>query len=141
MNVDVTRNPTEDDLRLLSHGLRSYNSQHIGHAATEEDVRFAVFARNGSGKIIGGIRAIAFWDWLHIELLWLEEDARGSGAGRQLLFAAEDFAMKHGFFHSRLETTSFQARKFYEKHGYDVFGELRDLPKGFTSYFMKKALV
>ena len=39
-----------------------------------------------------------------------------------------------------LDTFSFQARPFYEKLGYKVFGTLEDHPKGHTHYFMKKAL-
>lgn len=39
-----------------------------------------------------------------------------------------------------LTTHSFQARPFYERFGYEVFGELSDHPAGHILYFMKKTL-
>ncbi len=141
MNIKVTQQPNADELATISQGLQSSNSKHIGDAATEEGLKFAVFARDDSGTVIGGIRAVAFWDWMNIEVIWVHEKARGSGIGRQLLKAAEEFAMENHFFWSCLETASFQAREFYEKQGYEVFGEPQDFPKGHTMYYMKKALV
>jgi len=49
--------------------------------------------------------------------------------------------MKNDFFLASLETASFQAREFYEKQGYEVFGELDDFPKGHTMFYMKKVLI
>jgi hypothetical protein len=42
--------------------------------------------------------------------------------------------------HAWLETYSFQARPFYERHGYTVFGVLDNHPIGHQRYFMQKAL-
>ena len=39
-----------------------------------------------------------------------------------------------------LDTFSFQARRFYEKLGYVVFGELPDYPAGHSRYFLQKRL-
>ncbi len=54
--------------------------------------------------------------------------------------AAENFAKAKGFSYIRTETLSFQARPFYEKLGYKLFGELPDYPKGHTTYCLVKAL-
>ena len=35
-------------------------------------------------------------------------------------------------------TTDWQAKPFYEKHGYRVFGEIDDYPLGHTCYFLVK---
>ena len=40
-----------------------------------------------------------------------------------------------------LDTFDFQAKDFYLKHGYEVFGVLDDCPKGHKRYYMKKVLV
>jgi hypothetical protein len=37
-----------------------------------------------------------------------------------------------------LDTFSFQARPFYEKLGYEVFGQLEDYPRGHSRYFLQK---
>jgi hypothetical protein len=40
-----------------------------------------------------------------------------------------------------LDTREFQARPFYERAGYRVFGELSDFPPGWKAYWMEKSLV
>jgi ribosomal protein S18 acetylase RimI-like enzyme len=44
------------------------------------------------------------------------------------------------FYHrySDLETHTFQALGFYERIGYKVFGELPELPSGYTKYYSWK---
>ena len=39
-----------------------------------------------------------------------------------------------------LDTYDFQARPFYERHGYVMFAEFDDLPGGHRRWFMKKRL-
>jgi uncharacterized protein (DUF924 family) len=39
-----------------------------------------------------------------------------------------------------LETTSFEARPFYEKRGYEVFATLDDYPPGHSKFFLRKRL-
>ena len=139
MRIEVTTAPTAADLAILSQGIQAFNRQILGDAvAFEPDTRFAVFARDAQSNVCGGIRANAFWHYCIIELLWLAESARAQGVGRQLLAAAETFAREHGFGAVRVETTDFQAKPFYEKQGYTVYGELADHPKGHTTYCLVK---
>ncbi|HWU77210.1 MAG TPA: GNAT family N-acetyltransferase [Rhodanobacter sp.] len=141
MHIEVTTSPAPEDLRFLSEGIQDYNRRTVpGIAEVSDDLRFAAFARDTDGNLLGGIRAGAFWGYLCIELLWLSEAARGGGIGSQLVASAEAFARKHGFTRARVETTSFQARPFYERLGYAVFGVLEDCPPGHCSYYLKKDL-
>ncbi len=140
MEIEVTQTPASADLNAVSAGLRAHNTQHIGEKATAKELKFSVFAKDKGGQVLGGVRAVALWDWVNIEAIWVAREARGAGLGRQLLAKAEEFARGKGIFFSSLETASFQARAFYQKQGYEVFGELADFPKGHTMYYMKKAL-
>jgi uncharacterized protein (DUF924 family) len=54
--------------------------------------------------------------------------------------AAEDYALKRGCIAATLETTSFEARPFYEKRGYEVFATLDDYPPGHSKFFLRKRL-
>lgn len=133
--------PTKENLQTISKGIQSFNQSHLpDDVVFEPDTKFAVFARNENGDVIGGIRANAFWNYCIIELLWLSEEARGSGAGTKLMYQAESYAKSQGFQYMRTETLDFQAKPFYEKLGYRVFGELPDCPKDHTTYCLVKGL-
>lgn len=122
MKIEITATPAKEDLKTISKGIQSFNQKHMPDSVVfEEDTKFAVFARDENGEVVGGIRACAFWDYCIIELLWLSEKTRGKGIGSQLMDAAENHAKEKGFSHMRTETLSFQARPFYEKHGYKVY--------------------
>lgn len=141
MNLVVTTSPTEEDLKALSVGIGSFNKDYLpDEVGFEKDTRFAVIAKDENGKVLGGIRANAFWNYCTIELLWLSKEIRGLGLGSNLMEAAEKFAKDKGFGYMRTETLSFQAKPFYEKLGYKVFGELPDYPKGHTTYCLVKEL-
>ncbi|MBW8192453.1 GNAT family N-acetyltransferase [Neiella marina] len=141
MHIELTTQPPEAELKILSKGIQSYNSGYLTEqVATEPDTRFAVFARNNQGIVVGGIRANAYWNYCIIELLWLASEARGQRIGSQLIHAAEAHAKSCGFEYVRTETLDIQAKPFYQKLGYNVFGELPDYPKGHTTYCLIKKL-
>jgi GNAT superfamily N-acetyltransferase len=73
-------------------------------------------------------------------VLWVHEDHRDSGLGSRLMEMAEDQAKGRGCHSSYLNTFSYQARPFYERLGYVVFGTLTDFPKGHERYYMMKRL-
>jgi GNAT superfamily N-acetyltransferase len=98
------------------------------------------FLRDEAGAIRGGVLADLWGGWLHVKFLWVEEALRERGYGSQLLQAAEDEARAKGGRNAYVETFSFQARPFYERHSYHVFGELEDHPPGHNYYFLRKAL-
>ena len=102
MKIEVTANPQKEDLKVISKGIQSYNQQHIpDEVVFEEDTRFAVFAKDDDGNVLGGIRACAFWNYCIIELLWLSEKTRNKGVGSKLIKAAEEFAREKGFAYMR----------------------------------------
>ncbi|TOO93763.1 GNAT family N-acetyltransferase, partial [Vibrio parahaemolyticus] len=75
-----------------------------------------------------------------LELLWLSEESRGKGLGSKLIKQLVEFATEKGLSQIRTETLDFQAKPFYEKQGFRVYGELEDTPKGHKTYFLVKAL-
>lgn len=90
--------------------------------------------------MIGGLRAICFWNTLHIELLWLSEDCRGKGICKKMIKSAEDFAKENNSEKVFVETTSWQAKPFYEKVGYNLIATLKYRPKGYASHYLNKEL-
>jgi GNAT superfamily N-acetyltransferase len=111
-------------------------------AATGVDAYYpvSIFLKDARQEVLGGLLGHIWGAWLRIAVLWLAEPVRGQGYGGQLLAAAEAYARERGCRHAELATFSFQARPFYEKFGYEVFGTLEDYPPGHRKYFLRKAL-
>lgn len=93
------------------------------------------------GNIIAGCLAIMYcWNVVAIDIIWVDEQYRGQGLGSTLLGEVEREAMEKGCHLVHLDTFDFQAKGFYEKNGYSVFGILEDCPKGHIRYYLKKTL-
>jgi GNAT superfamily N-acetyltransferase len=74
-----------------------------------------------------------------VELLVVPEVARGQGLGAKLMDKAEALAREKGCQGVWLDTFSFQAPDFYLRHGFSIFGELKDYPVvGYHRFFMQK---
>lgn len=56
------------------------------------------------------------------------------------MLRAEDEGRLRGCIGVYLDTFDFQARPFYEKLGFTVFGTLEDYPPGHRRFFLKKRL-
>src|SRR5580692_12994418 len=111
------------------------------HEASSEWYPVAFFLRAENGEILGGLLGDIWAAWLHVRTLAVAAPARGHGFGRELMKRAELYAVELGCTDAFLETFSFQARPFYEKLGYRVFGMLENHPAGHQHYFMTKKLV
>lgn len=129
------------EARALSAGIIGFNCERVPDLeAVEDEVRCFAVARDSHGRLCGGLRATCYWNTLHIELLWLDEAFRGAGLGRRLLAAAEAFAVARGYRLALVETTSWQARPFYEKAGYTLLATLPGRPQGHASHYLSKVL-
>ncbi|WP_258075487.1 GNAT family N-acetyltransferase [Legionella pneumophila] len=92
-------------------------------------------------EVIAGICSEAYtWNILYISVFFVEEKYRNQGLGTILLKKVEEEAKRLGVTLIHLDTFEFQAKDFYLKHGYEVFGILNDCPKGHKRYYMKKVL-
>lgn len=99
-----------------------------------------VLVRDVAGASVGGLWGEVRWRWLTIGTLLVPEELRGQGVGRRLVLEAEAEARARGCVGSLTDTYSFQARGFYERLGYTVFGHLDGYPPGHGRYFLSKRL-
>jgi GNAT superfamily N-acetyltransferase len=100
----------------------------------------AVLAHDRQGALAGGAIGTINWNWLHVSLLWVSEACRHAGLGSRLLTEMERVAAQRGCTRAHLDTFSYQARPFYERLGYRLFGVLEDYPPGHRRFFLEKAL-
>ncbi|WP_430412644.1 GNAT family N-acetyltransferase [Kordia sp.] len=141
MNIEITTTPNEADAKTISKGIVDFNLLKVPNLEPNEaEVKFFVFAKNEQQQVVGGVRATCFWNTLHVELLWLSEKCRGEGIGKALIIAAENFAKENNCEKVFVETTSWQAKPFYEKVGYTHIATLNDRPKGHASHYLTKDL-
>lgn len=137
VQIEIETSPTPADEQVIWHGLRQHNEAYVSAVG---DATFAVFLRDMNGVVLGGVLAKVGRGWLHINTLWVESNVRGQGYGTQLMAAAEAEALRRGCHSAYLDTFSFQARPFYARCGYEVFGTLDDFPAGHQRFFMCKSL-
>lgn len=137
--IEASGSATEhDEVReFVLENLRVFNRQRVEPSKFEP---ISLGLRAG-GVLVGGLVGEIGWKWLFVELLWIAESHRGRGLGSRLLQAAEAAAIRRGARHAYLDTFDFQARPFYERHGYEVFGVLEDYPPGHRRFFLRRDLV
>jgi GNAT superfamily N-acetyltransferase len=98
----------------------------------------AVLVKGEGGEIVGGLWGRTAWGWLHMDTLYVPDALRGAGIGSQLVRTAEAEARRRGCLGAWLDTFSFQARGFYERLGYRVFGTIENQPPGHARHFLQK---
>ena len=90
--------------------------------------------------MVGGLLGETNVGWLFVAALWVAERFRGRGIGTALLAEGEAEARRRECIGVYLDTYSFQARPFYERLGYELFGTLPDCPPGGAKYYLYKRL-
>jgi ribosomal protein S18 acetylase RimI-like enzyme len=127
---------TPEALAAIGDGLRDYND---AQRTKSDRAEFVVTVRGDDGTILGGAKCKTGEGMLFIEWLWVDDTLRG-GTGRAVMAMAEAHAMSLGCTRAFLDTFNFQARGFYEKLGYQVFGTLPYPRDGVERYYMMKEL-
>ncbi|MGC1410470.1 MAG: GNAT family N-acetyltransferase [Acetobacteraceae bacterium] len=98
------------------------------------------FLKSGQGEWLGGLLGDTWGGWMNVRFVWLAEVVRGQRYGTRLMDAAEAYAASRGCIAATLDTHSYEALGFYQKRGYEVFGQLEDCPPGHTKYYLRKRL-
>ena len=78
-DINIISDPDENQIEVFHKGLRDYNSQFIRNDSTS----FAAVSENAKGEIIAGINGLSYWGRLHIENLWVHENYRKKGLGKE----------------------------------------------------------
>lgn len=129
----------KDGYQAVLEGLGRNIVSKTGNAELGRSVQ--VFIRDREERVVGGAIGQVSGGWLYVSLLWVEESLRNKGNGTRLLKMIENEAVKLGCEYAHLDTYSFEARPFYEKHGYTLFATLDNYPEGHSKHFLKKALL
>ena len=137
--ITLTDAPEDDAIRTLSRLITQFNQTASGRPNDFRPLAILI-SDPETEETLGGLWAWTSFAFLHIDLLFIPEELRGTGLGRRLIAQAEAEAIARGCRRAWLDTFSFQARGFYERLGYTVFGSIEDYPPGHSRFFLKKTL-
>ncbi len=137
LTIVYIEKPEEAAWEIIGKGLQSFNIQHVGD---EKFQRLCFALLSPTQEIVGGALGEIYWDWFHLDLMWIKDEFRGHSYVHRLLVSIEEEARKRGAKSVFLDTFSFQAPEFYLQHGYRVFGELPNFPTGHQRLFLTKEL-
>lgn len=131
----------DEEKEYLISKLVEYNLSKVPATQEVNFVNFDKKIKNEKGEIIAGIISRMYcWNCIYVDTLWVSEKYRGKGIGEKLLKEVEKEASINKVYLIHLDTFDFQAKDFYERYGYEVFGVLNDCPENHIRYFMKKFL-
>lgn len=136
--IIISETPGPSDREAILHALVSYNDSN-GPPSGFQPLAI-LLCDPSTGETVGGLWGKSSYDWVFIELLVVPERWRGQNVGTLLLGKAEEIGRERNCVGLWLNTFGFQARGFYEKNGFEVFGSVDDYPRGSNCYFMRKLL-
>ncbi len=130
-------NPNKNEIEFVNNALEKFNNMHVG---PDNHLLLNIVEYDENQNVIAGILGGTYWGWLHIDILWVDENFRSKKIGSRLLIAAENEAKKRGCHSVHVDTMSWQAPEFYKKHGYELISELDNIPNGYKKFHFIKRL-
>lgn len=137
LNIPRILQTTNDETSYIRRKLIEFNSKNVPNGTYEE---INLCLKDDNGRIIAGLLSAICWNWMEIDILWVDDDYRRQGLGKILLEEAEKIAKAKSCTFIKLNTFSFQAPEFYKKYGYEVMAIIENAPLGSKHYYYKKEL-
>lgn len=133
MKFEVIHEENNAIVDALVDGVRQFNAGLLG---PEKSVPLTVIARDENGKLIGGVGGRTIYKNFLINVVWVDDQTRGTGLGCKLMALAEAEAKQRGCLVAQVDTLSIQAPVFYEKQGFKIIGTVTTTPQ--RIFLMKK---
>ncbi|MBS4220298.1 GNAT family N-acetyltransferase [Bacillus sp. FJAT-49711] len=140
MSFYITKELDRKAKQHVDDELYKFNLKHFSVDLGDRYEEIGLFIKDDEGVVHGGLIGSICWNWLEIYNLFVGEDIRKLGYGTKLLLTAENIAVEKECDFIKLDTLSFQALGFYEKHGYKVYGTLENVGREHKHYYLKKDL-
>lgn len=135
----IIEESTREEYGLVDNGIVEYNLSKVPFTQQPSFISINRVIKDLNGEVLAGINSLLYcWNCLYVDVLWVKEQYREEGYGSVLLNEVEKIAKEKGCNLIHLDTFDFQAKDFYLKHGYEVFGVLDDCPMEHKRYYMKK---
>ena len=129
--------------------LTEEQSEELNEALEEFDTEYITYRMEGSiclgiqkdGELIAGVNScVTCFKILYIETLFVQEEYRRTGLGKQLITELEKRAKKMGVNLIRVDTFDWQGKDFYLAMGYELAGQYICEEDGYSEYFFIKRI-
>jgi GNAT superfamily N-acetyltransferase len=131
---------TDQECEHVSDEIMHFNERQVPFTQKVTPI-FKKYVIKNKNEIIAGINAVIYhWGILFVDELFVAEAYRHKKLGSYLMKKVEDEAKDLGATLSHTDTFDFQAKDFYLKQGYMIFGELANCPPRHTRFYLKKEL-
>lgn len=138
MKIELIQNPSKDKIEYISNSLFEFNCNKVGLNDLSD---IFIQLSNDKDQVCGGIVGWSRWDWAHVENLWIMEEYRGQGLGKDMLKMFENIANNRNCKFIDLDTFNFQAPDFYKKLGYQEVFVIDGIGNNVKKHFLKKMLI
>lgn len=140
MQIEYRPETTKEDRAWMAEIFNRHNAENGVHDGAPESFHFEI--KDENGNVVAMLFGAIFHDWAKVTGLAVNDDYRHKGLGSKLMMKAEEFARENECVGMVLNTTSYQAGGFYEKHGFEEFGRIAPLSGGkHESIYYKKMLM
>jgi GNAT superfamily N-acetyltransferase len=136
MDFVVERDPDPLDVEFLELQIRREANLAM---SLGDEVELAIFVRDGD-RIVAGISGWTWGDCCELSSLWVDSSLKGRWFAPRLIAAAEAEAAARGCTQTVHFSYGFQARRLYERAGYEVVGRVEDFPAGTDALGFRKRL-
>lgn len=137
--MQIRENDFEQTESELTQILESHELEQTGHQPSRSE-KYA-WSVTSQEKFVGGLACSIWHETMHINLLAVEKAYRNQDIATRLMTRAQERAIEKGVTTITVSTQDFQARGFYEKLGFTVFGQLENVPYANTiKYYLVKRL-
>lgn len=131
---------TDEDSKYVRNKLIEFNANQLSDDIKNNYEEINLHINDTEGNIVGGLLSVFYWNWLEVDILWVDQNHRKNGYGSSLLNEIERIARAKKCSFIKLNTFSFQAPDFYKKQGYKIIATINDAPKGHKHYYFLKEL-
>lgn len=129
---------SENEIEYIDNTLGEFNKNQLQYNSKMDFTPINYHIKDKNGLIIAGINAFSCWQMVCIRELYVAQEYRNQGIGSILMNKIEEEAKIKGALVSHTDTFDWQAKDFYLKHGYEIFGVIENCPPGHERFFLKK---